>query len=176
MTQEEIRIRSLYLFLACSQAVEQLAARLAATVPSPPSELRRALDKSLRRELGLLFRYWAAQQVWERWESHEADATHVNLALLRLFTDAFKLPRDGSGLRYASLSSLSEEVTELGRRLSDALGITSQPLLGELQGAILPWHDAIMTYTAEALALPLAQLSSGINALAERPPQAGTAA
>ena len=168
MTQDEIRVRSMYLFLACSQAIEQFTARLVATIP-PPDPLRKSsVERSLRRELGLLFRYWASQQVWERLESSETDAKDLNLALLRSFTEAFKLPRDGSGLRYATLSSMHEEVQELGRRITDALGLSDKALVTELESAILPWRDAITQYTSDALETPLEQLATSVRALVER--------
>ena len=168
MTPEEIHIRSQYLFLACARAVDQLTARLAATFPSPPPAVGPLLEKSLKRELGLLFRFWASQQIWERLDASEADAKRLNLALLRLFTGAFRLPQDGSGLRYAELLSLGDEVHELSRRITAALGVSHQPLLGELQGAILPWRDAVNQYTTDALELPLDQLSASVKEFGER--------
>ena len=163
MTQEEIRVRSAYLFLACSQAVEQFTDRLAATLSSPPLSVQPTLQKSLRRELGLLFRYWATRQIWQRLESSDADARSLNLALLRLFTDAFRLPRDGSGLRYAELSTLTEELRELSHRITNALGMEHQPLLAELEAGILPWRDAVTTYTTDALQLSLEELSAKVK-------------
>ena len=169
MTPEEIRLRSRYLFFACSRAVDQLTARLMATFPSPPPAVVPVLEKSLRRELGLLFRYWASRQIWERLDASEADAKHLNLTLLRLFTEAFRLPQDGSGLRYAELSSLAEEVRELSRRITGALGVSHEPLLGELEGAILPWRDAVTQYTTDALELPMDQLSASVKELGGAP-------
>ncbi len=99
MTQEDIRVRSAYLFLACSQAVEQFKDHLVATFPSPPIASPLVLDKLLRRELGLLFRYWTTRKIWEQLEASEADAKDLNLVLLRLFTDGLKLPKDARGLR-----------------------------------------------------------------------------
>jgi hypothetical protein len=170
MTQEESRVRSVYLFLVCSRAIEQCTARLAATLSSVPLSAKLLLEKALRRELGLLFRYWATRQIWERLESNEADAKSLNLALLRLFTDAFKLPKDGSGVRYAELSTFAEEVRELGHRITFALGMEHQPLLAELQSAIVPWRDAVAKHTVDALELPLDQLTSSLKEWAERTP------
>lgn len=163
MTPEETRIRSVYLFLACSQAVEQFKDRLVGTFEAPTLSSKLVLEKLLRRELGLLFRYWATRQIWERLESAEADAKNLNLALLRLFTDAFKLPKDGSGLRYAELSTLVEEAQELSHRITNGLGMEYRPMLVELQGAILPCRDAVTKYTVEALELPVSQLTTSIN-------------
>ena len=170
MTSEEIRTRSVYLFLACSQALEQFARQLAATVPDDSPAVQRQLAASLRKELGILFRYWATRQVWERLESHDTDAKDLNLALLRLFTDAFKLPQDGSGIRYAELSTLAEEARELKRRLTQALGAEHQPLLDALEGGILPWREVIARHTEDAVSLPADRLAPSVKAWAGRPP------
>ena len=170
MSPEETRIRSVYLFLACARDLEAFAGRLAATVPTPAPLDRCALEPSLRKELGLLFRYWATRQIWERLEASESDATLLNLALLRLFTDGFKLPQDGSGIRYAELSTLAEDVHELSHRLTHALGMEYPPLLETLEGEILLRHEAVMKHTADALSLPLDQLASSVKGWAERAP------
>ncbi len=170
MTEEEIRIRSVYLFLACSQAVEQCKERLIATLPTPPLSAKVLLDKAITRELGLLFRYWATRYIWEQLPSHEADAKQLNLALLRLFTSGLKLPRDGSGLRYAELSTIAEEARELSHRMTNAIGIEHPPLLAELQGTILSWRETVLRYTGEALRRPLEPLTTSIKAWAERVP------
>jgi hypothetical protein len=172
MTPEEIRVRSVYLFLACSQAVEQVTAKLAATVPSPPLSMKLLVEKALRRELGLLFRYWTTRQIWERLEANEENAKALNLALLRLFTNAFGLPKDGSGLRYAELSTLGEELHELAHRIANAVGTEQRALLDELQRGMLPWRDAILRHTAEALEKPLEQLTPSVRTWAERAPGA----
>ena len=163
-SRDEIRLRATYLFLACSRAVEQLKEDLAAYLPSPALRLKRLLERPLRRELGLLVRYWTTRQIWQQWESNEADAKQLNLVLLRLFTDEFKLPKDGTGLRYAELSTLEDELRELGRRITNALEIEHQPLLGELHQRLSPCRDAVLRYTVEALQLPLDQLQSRISA------------
>lgn len=168
MNAEEIRLRALYLFLTCSRAVEQCLDRLAATFPASPLSARVTLERSLRRELGLLFRYWTTRQIWDRLDAREADATQLNLALLRLFTDGFKLPKDGSGLRYAELSTTAEEAQELSLRISHALGMAHEPLVAELQTGIVPWRDGVSQYTKEALELPLAQISEVVKAWAQR--------
>ena len=169
MTDDEIRIRSTYLFLACSQAIERFAVRLSSTLPEPPSAVKPLWEKSLKKELGLLFRYWTTRQIWEHLEGEEAAAKALNLALLRLFTDAFRLPKDGSGLRYAEFSTLAEEVQELGHRITNDLGLQHPPLLAELRTATLPWRDAVAAYTADALERPLDQLAANVKAWVERP-------
>ena len=172
MNPEELRLRALYLFLACSQAVEQFADRLTETIPAQPLSTQLQLQKTLKRELGLLFRYWTTRHIWQRWELREADAKQLNLALLRLFTDTFKLPKDGSGLRYAELSTLAEEVQELSQRITSALGVTHDPLLTELHSAILPWRDSVIKWTIDALEWPPEQLAPKVSEWAGRPPNA----
>ena len=119
----------------------------------------------------MLFRYWMTRRIWEQLEASEGDAKHLNLALLRLFTNAFKLPRDGSGLRYASLLTLAEELQELCHRITNTLGLEHHALLAELQGGIMPWREAVAKCTTEGLELPLASLSSKVKALAEQAPR-----
>ena len=163
MNPEEIRLRSLYLFVTCSRTVTTVKERLLATFPSPPLTANVMLDRSLTRELGILFRYWTTRQIWDHLEEAEEDAKQLNLALLRLFTEGLRLPKDGSGLRYAELSNPSEEVRELGQRIAAALGMEHQPLLEELQAGILAWRDEINRWTKEALELPIGQISTAIK-------------
>lgn len=171
MTQEEIRVRSLYLFLACSQTIEQSRGRLLRTVPQLAESLRPLFEKTIKKELGLVFRYWATQQVWKALEAQEPDAKDFNLALLRLFFEGLRLPKDGSGLRYAELFTLTEQVIELYRRLSSSLGTTNDSLLKELQQEMPAWHAAVMKHTADALELPMEALAVKIKAWAERAPE-----
>jgi len=170
MTSEEIRVRSVYLFLACSALIDQCRERLVATLPAPPRSARVMLEKAIARELGLLFRYWATRRIWERLGGNEADATQLNLALLRLFTNGFNLPRDGSGLRYAQLSTLAEEARELSHRMSGAIGMEHPPLLAEMQGSILAWHETVLRHVTEMMMRPLEQLTAGIKGWAQRAP------
>ena len=174
MTQEEIRIRSVYLFLACSHTAEQVKNQLVTTFPHPPLSSQLLLDRLLRRELGMLFRYWTTRKIWERLESDEADAKDLNLAVLRLFVEGFKLPKDGSGLRYAELSSPADEVRELSQRVTEVLGMEHPPLLAQLQGGIVSWRDAVLQYTSDALERPLDELTSRMKQWAERAPEAST--
>ena len=72
MTAEEIRLRSVFLFLACSQAVEQFKGQLSATFPTKPLSADVVLDKLLRKELSMLVRYWATRQIWGQLEAQES--------------------------------------------------------------------------------------------------------
>ncbi len=168
MIPDEVRLRAIYLFLACSRAVDQFKERLAATFPEQPLTARLVLDKALRRELGMLFRYWTTREIWNRLDRNETDAKDLNLALLRLFIDGFKLPKDGSGLRYAELSTPMEEVLELSHRITIALGMEHPPLLTELQAGILPWREKVMKYTRDALELPFEEVTAQAKAWARQ--------
>ena len=173
MGPEELRVRSLYVFLSCAQTIEEFKRRLAATLADQTPPVQRVFETTVKRELGLLFRCWVTRQVWERLESRELDAKNLNLALLRLFFEGLRLPKDGSGLRYAELSTVQEELVELSHRLTNALGSEHQPLLKELRAAMLPWRDAVATYTLEALELPLRELSVRVQALVKQVPGDG---
>lgn len=168
-----MRVRCVYLFLACSDAAEQTKDRLVATFTTPPPLVAGALEKALRRELGLLFRYWASRQVWGHLESDEADATRFNLMLLRLFVDGFKLSRDGSGLRYAELSTPAEELRELCHRITEAIGMEHPPLVAQLHGSLGSLRDTVAQHAAEALGWPLERLTPRVKAWLERPPERG---
>jgi hypothetical protein len=167
MTDEEIKIRSVYLFLACSQAVEQLTSSLIVAEGGSAS-IKPSMEGSLRKEFGLLFRYWTTRRIWERLDTDEAAAKALNLSLLRLFTNAFRLPRDGSGLRYAELSTAAEEVQELRRRLAGAIGASHSKLFEALDASVVPWRDAVARYTVEALESPLSQLTASVKEWAAR--------
>ena len=171
MTDEEVRTRSAYLFLACSEGVEQLVSRLLASLPAPSQAPAMGLERGLKREVGLLFRYWTTRQIWERLDDHEADAKQLNLALLRLFTDAFHLAKDGSGLHYAELSTPEEEAYELARRIVKVVGVEHQPLLNELRAEFIPWRRTVVGYTKDALELPLDRLVAQIKDWASRLPR-----
>ena len=168
MSPDEIRLRSLYLFYACSRAVTELKDRLLTTFPDQPITSSLVLDRALVRELGMLFRYWTTRQIWDLLEETEEDAKQLNLALLRLFTEGFRLPKDGSGLRYAELSSPSEEVRELGQRITAALGLEHQPLLDELSAGIVGWRDDVTRHTKAALDLTIGEVSSAVKEWAQR--------
>lgn len=164
MEAEEVRIRSLHLFLACSQLVEQFTDRLLLALPSPTLSVQVTARKALRRELGLLFRYWTTRQIWQRLDRREADAKQLNLTLLRLFTQAFQLPRDGSGLRYAEISSPGDELAELTQRLGNALGAEHPPLISELQAGMLPCREAVFASITASLERPFDELAAEVKA------------
>ena len=172
MTPEEVHVRSLYLFLACSRAIEEGCSRLREAATGATTSVQAALEKALKKELALLFRYWATRKIWERWESQELEAKVLNLALLRLFYEGFRLPKDGSGMRYAELSTVNDEAQELTHRVANALGINHVPLTQALERSVLTWRDAVMQYTVEALTRSEPELSVAIKAWAVAGPAA----
>ena len=174
MTPEERRVRAVYLFLECVQGVEQIAGRLVRSFPSPPMSVKLLLEKSVKRELGMLFRYWATRHIWALLDAEEVDAKELNLTLLRLFTEMFNLPRDGSGLRYAELSTAEEDVREISQRMTTALGLEHYPLLKALREEIIPWRESVAAYTRKALTAPLEELTPAVKAWLERSPASGS--
>ena len=169
MSPEEIRVRSIYLFSACSQSVEHCKDQLAPMVPTTSGSAKLQVEQALRREFGMLVRHWTTREIWSRLDADEAAAKDLNLALLRLFTEGFKLPKDGSGLRYAELLTPAEEVRELSRRLTSTLGAEHRPLLDELQRKILMWREEIAKHTVDAISLPLDELSASVKEWLGRP-------
>ncbi|HEX9780833.1 MAG TPA: hypothetical protein VGB20_06445 [bacterium] len=168
MTDDEIKVRTVHLFLSCVRYVEDAAKRLAgATCAATPGSTA-LVERALMRELGILFRYWATRAIWERFEEQDALATRLNLALLRLFTNEFKLPKDGSGLRYAGLSGPVEEARELYHRLTNVLGEDRKPLMAEIQARFLHWREDVLAQSHEALDRPVEELESSVREWIER--------
>lgn len=151
MTPEQTHACAQQLCRACAQSAQEWVGQLLQVAPAPP-ESGRSIQRVLMRELGLLGRYWATQQIWQRLEADDRAATALNLAVLRAFTEAFQLPRDGSGLRYASLGSPGEESRELGARVTTALGLEHEPLLRQLQVGIAAWRQTVLRAVEDALA------------------------
>ena len=166
MTDEEIRLRALYVFLGCQQAIDDYATRLLESLPAA-SEVQLPVEKMVTRELGLLFRYWATQHIWKVLET-EHDAKNFNLAVLRQFFDGLRLPKDGSGICYAERLTIAEQTSELSKRLSNQIGIQAESLLEEFQHEVPAWHASVINYTEEALHIPLERLQSSITEWAKR--------
>lgn len=160
------------MFLACSQVIDTSQAQAGRAVPEAPETGRLLFQKTLRRELGLLFRYWATQHIWKALERCEADATNINLALLRLFFEGLRLPKDGSGLRYAQLFTVPEQIQELSHRLNQSLGTGGDAVLKQLQDDLPAWRAEVIKHTTDALGLSIEELSAKIKRWAEREPEA----
>ena len=134
MTPDEIRLRSLYLFLNCSQTIEQLSTRLLEAIASSPESRRPLLVQLLKRELGLLCRYWATRRIWERLASNEADAKALNLALLQLqrerLTDHLLHPRPMAGRHRKANRVLGTRLGNQDDRDAGAAQSAEQPVGG----------------------------------------------
>ena len=164
MPDEEVQLRARYLGAACVQAAQGWAERLLERLPAQAGRADPQMRRIVLRELGLLARHWSTRQIWHRLETNEHAAKELNLAVLRVFTETFKLPRDGSGLRYASLGSLSEEARELSARLVTALGLEHPPLVRELQAGIIAWREAVLRAVEQSLTLSREQVAATANA------------
>lgn len=150
MTDHELALRALYLYFSCSRQVERSLGMLLAALPASGRIEAGIQERTTRRECGLLFRHWASREIWERMDE-DAQATQLNLELLRLFTNGFKLPKDGSGLRYAELSTLEEELREFWHRLTRALGVEDTRLLGLMERSAGEWRSAVAEAAGQAL-------------------------
>jgi len=163
MTDDEIRLRALYVFYQCEAMVTEAMAQLQ---PLVPRETEMSAERVLRRELGLLFRYWATHCIWGRLEARQEEAKRLNISILRLFIDAFKLPRDGSGLKYAELPTVNDMANELSQRLRHALGGMPQPLDVILHASVRQWEDRIGRDVGDALALPFDAVQAAVKRMA----------
>jgi len=168
MTDEDLRFRSLYVLRRCEALIQEASARLRPLAPPQGDAPAGLIEHTLRRELGLLFRYWATHDIWDRLEAQQEDAKRLNISVLRLFIEAFKLPRDGSGLRYAELGTLNDTANELAHRLRLGLGGLPQPLTDILQASIRPWKEAVGRAVQDALARSLDEVQASVTRAAER--------
>jgi hypothetical protein len=150
MTDHELSLRALYLYFSCSRHLEQALGTLLAALPASGRAEAGIQERAARREFGLLFRHWAAHEIWERMDE-DAQATKLNLELLRLFTSGFKLSKDGSGLRYAELSSLEEELKEFWHRLARGLGVEDTRLLSLMERSAGEWRSAVTEAVEQCL-------------------------
>ena len=160
MQAEELQARSGHLCAVCLETAQQCAEQLSGVLPASLGRSESELRRLMLRELGLLFRHWATREIWQRLDADQASATALNQAVLRRFVEAFKLPRDGSGLRYSSLGSIGEEARELSTRLTFVLGVEHQPLMRQLQAGIMAWREAVLRAVEQTLTLSREQLAS----------------
>jgi len=169
MDEKDIRLRSLYLFLVVAEAVDHYKERLLSEV----AELKAAgqggsFNASLRQEVALLFRHWAARSLWKRLEARADEATRINQRLLRLFTEGFKLPRDGSGVHYAALLTLEEEGVVFSERLFNTLALARKPSAGMCLPLIDQGRETVLEHCVAALTWPLERLTKAIEAMSEK--------
>ncbi len=141
------------------------------TLAAPTRTEAMAYERTLRRECGMLFRHWAARAVWEN-VLDDADATQVNLELLRLCTAGFKLPKDGSGLRYSELGTAEEEGREFWHRLTHGIGVEGAGLLGTVERSLPGWRRDVAAAVERALAQSLTVLEAEAKAWTQQIPPA----
>lgn len=162
MTDQELRLRALDMYLSCSRVVDQALRYLLPALPASGKAEAVSQERTARRECGMLFRHWASREIWDRVEQ-DKDATQMNLELLRLFTNGFKLPKDGSGLRYAELSTQEEELREFWHRLTHALGVEETRLLAMIERAADEWKQAVMQAAERMLTQPIAVIEAEVR-------------
>lgn len=164
MNEKEIHLRVLYLYLTAVKAADLYLEKLCSQVIELKEGRKTAMfDVLLRREIAILFRHWAARTIWNRLEASESDATRMNQQLLRQFTNSFKLPRDGSGVHYASLLTIEEECFVFGDRLLNTLSLSRKPAVKSFESILQQACKAITAHSEEALEWPLERLTK-INA------------
>ncbi len=149
--------------------VESALPGLLPTLAAPTRTEAMAYERAVRRECGMLFRHWAARAVWEN-VTDDADATQVNLELLRLCTAGFKLPKDGSGLRYAELGSPEEETREFWQRLTHSIGLEGTALLGTVERSLPGWRRDVAAAAERALEQSLSVLEAEAKAWTQQIP------
>ena len=162
MTDQELRLRALNLYLVCSQLVDAALRLLLQALPASGRAEGLIQERMARRECGLLFRHWVSREIWQRVEN-DGEATKLNLELLRLFTSGFKLPKDGSGLRYAELATPEEELHEFWDRLTHALGIEETRLLGTIEQASGEWRQGVDRAAERMLSQSIAVIEAEVR-------------
>lgn len=152
MNEAEARLRALYLYSNCDRILDEALERIRPLTVGQTMESRPA-SRTLKRELGMLLRHWCSRKLWEMLEAQETLATQFNLEFLRLCIRGFKLSRDGSGLRYAELSSLQEELRECAGRLQQALGGDKETFARILEENGSGWNAGVCTAVDRSLTL-----------------------
>jgi hypothetical protein len=144
LEREHLELYASFLFLKCAAAVRHI-------VKESPSALSESFDtvffeRHLRRELGILLRYWISHDIWEVFEDDSEGSRELNLLVLRHFTRGLKLPKDGSGLKYAELSTLKEQLRELCHRLTAVLGKEDKPFFRWVESHFTAWRKDTREY------------------------------
>lgn len=168
MDEKEIRLRAVYLFLTSVKAVDHFMEKLCShVIELKEGRKTPAFDVLLRQEIALLFRHWAARILWNRLEASETDATRMNQQLLRLFTEGFKLPRDGRGVHYAALLTLEEEGFVFSERMFNTLTLSRKPASTSFHFILQQVCEATTTRAKEALEWPLDRLTKTVESLSK---------
>lgn len=165
MTSEEIRLRSLHLYLACSYAAVKFRDSVLDELREAGYEVNQEAADIVLKEVGILFRFWTTRQIWERLVENEGDAKSLNFSLIHLFNRGFKLPRDEIGERYAQISGTVEEVKEFGYRICNALGTKEFILALKLNASCPAWLKAVLQYTQNAIEWPIPRVKEIVEEL-----------
>lgn len=167
MTGEEIRVRSLYLYVACSYAAVKLQAHVIEEIRRLKMSFDRKQEEQIFKEVGILFRFWVTRQIWENLVQEEADAKSLNFATFDLFNKGFKLPNDESHVRYGEISGRVEEVKEFGLRVCGILNQKDPELLLMLSTMTSEhWFPVILQYTKDAVEQPFEQARRFVDEMA----------
>lgn len=159
---QELHLRALNMYLACRLLVDQALRSLLQALPSSGRAEAIVQERAARRECGLLFRHWAAREIWQRVES-DGYATKLNLELLRLFTAGFKLSKDGSGLRYSELGTQEEELREFWHRLTHGLGIEETRVLSLIEQLAGQWKEGVVRAADRMLNQPMPVIEAEVR-------------
>lgn len=162
MTNEEINLRSEYLYLASCLAAIKLRDSI---IESANLEEDEKVKGIVLRELGILFRFWITREIWESLVEDETDAQKFNFRLLHLFNSGFKIPQDGSEIRYAQISGTVDEVKELGRRICNSLKLECIITMFKINIGITPYMEAILKFTKNAVELPIEQIENMLKSI-----------
>lgn len=168
MTGEEIRLRSLYVYLGCAYAaVKYRDQGLLPILQEANVETNERVKDLVLREIGILFRFWSTRQIWEREVANESDAKSLNLALMQLFNVGLRLPKDNSGVEYAQASGTLGEVQKFGHRICKGLRGDDYTLALELNSTLPAWAKAVFQYVEDGVNLPLQQVQEVVGELAK---------
>ncbi len=168
MDSEEIRIRSLYLYVACSYAAVKLKEHIFAEMEKLGITSDEARKELVLKEIGVLFLFWTTRQIWERLVENEGDAKSLNVALAKLFHDGFKLPSDERRIRYAQVSGTVEEIEQFAFTVCDTLERHDAFLLVRLAVIYKHQFKLILQYTEDAVALSVSNIKECVDEMARR--------
>lgn len=169
MDDREVRLRTFYVFVKSAELFESIEESLSGLLEAGDRANPHQIRHLLRRETGILFRYWATRYLWDALDQDEEIAKRMNLSLLRIFAENFEFPRDGSGLKYAELSTPYDEAREWIRRLNKQIPIDDLEGLRQwVQKDFLQWRQRILDFTQESLVADLEWLQAAADQWVQR--------
>ncbi len=169
MNEKEVRLRTFFIFVKSTELFEAVQKELVTLLEGQAQVNEHRLNHAMRREGGILFRYWSTRFLWDALSDDDETAKQLNLRLLRLFSENFDFPRDGSGLLYAELSTPFDEAREFIRRLNKQLDIEDLETLREfVQKEFLGWREQILAVTQEAIEADLEVLETAASGWVQR--------